>query len=303
MAAGSRITLDGAVGPVKLWHRVEGSGPWTTFLHGFPTSSWDWAKVAPLLPAGRARLYVDHLGFGDSDKPRRTCSFQEQLGLVLQLWERLGVRETALVVHDYSTSIAEEILARHAEDGWKGPRITGILLLNGGLNPELYKPLPIQMFLNNRVTGPWVARLVNKRAFDKAFARIFSPQHPPDPDELAQHWQSIEHRGGRRSYHLVGRYHWERQAQAERWTAALAAAPVPLRFAWGTLDPISGGQVIDWVRDRVPAEIAAWDDVGHYPQIEVPERVAAEVAALEAQHAQSQASPAGAALRPGQHNA
>ena len=59
-----------------------GKGPWTTFWHGFPTCSWDWAKVDELLPAGRSRLYLDHLGFGDSDKPApHTYSFDEQLGL------------------------------------------------------------------------------------------------------------------------------------------------------------------------------------------------------------------------------
>lgn len=281
MAAGSRIPLEGADGPVEVWHRIEGNGPWTTFLHGFPTSSWDWAKMLPMLPPGHSRLFVDHLGFGDSDKPRRAYSFDEQLDLVQQVWRRLGVERTNLVVHDYSVSIAQEILARYVEGRWDGPVIAGIQFLNGGLYADLYRPMAIQKLLHHRLTGALVASLIRQPAFNRAFRRVFAPDNQPTDHELAQHWASVEHRGGRRVYHLISRYHDERAANQERWAAALRGAPVPLRFAWGLLDPVSVAAIPDRLRTDVPGHLVTWNDLGHYPQLEAPARVAAEIMDLE----------------------
>ena len=49
---------------------ADGRGPSMTLLHGFPSSSHDWARVAPALAEHRL-LMPDFLGFGASDKPRR----------------------------------------------------------------------------------------------------------------------------------------------------------------------------------------------------------------------------------------
>ncbi len=46
-----------------------GSGPTMTMLHGYPSSSHDWAKVAPALAERHALLLPDFLGFGASEKP------------------------------------------------------------------------------------------------------------------------------------------------------------------------------------------------------------------------------------------
>ena len=40
-----------------------------TVLHGFPSSSHDWARAAPQLATGHALLLPDFLGFGASDNP------------------------------------------------------------------------------------------------------------------------------------------------------------------------------------------------------------------------------------------
>ena len=45
--------------------------PAVTWLHGFPMSSWDWAKLHAALGPGRRDVSLDFLGFGASEKPRR----------------------------------------------------------------------------------------------------------------------------------------------------------------------------------------------------------------------------------------
>ena len=76
---------------------VRVAGPWLTLLHGFPTSSWDWAPVAPALAARYRLLALDFLGFGASAKPRRhRYRIAEQADLVEALWRHHGVTSTAL---------------------------------------------------------------------------------------------------------------------------------------------------------------------------------------------------------------
>src|SRR5690348_16948702 len=103
-----------------------------TLLHGFPTSSHDWAPVLPFLVGMQFRVTTfDFLGFGASDKPRRhRYSLLEQADLVEAVWASLGIVRTDLVAHDYGVSVAQELLARD------GSRITSMQWLNGGLLPR-----------------------------------------------------------------------------------------------------------------------------------------------------------------------
>ena len=267
----------------RIFARVEGEGSVTTFLHGFPTSSWDWAKVAAALSSGRKRIYIDLLGYGDSDKPlQHTYSLLEELDLFEALWKHFGVEETLLVTHDVSVSIGQELLARINEGTWRGPLITGVVFLNGGLFFSVQRPLTIQRLLRNPVTGPLVTRLVTRRTFERSMKRIYGPHSAPDLDELTQQWAIIERRGGSRLSHKLSRYHDERKRLEQRWTNALSETSVPLTFVWGMRDPISGSPMFDKARQVVAkAKFVRLEDGGHYPQIEAAERIAKEIEAIE----------------------
>ena len=53
---------------------------------------------------------------------------------------------------------------------------------------------------------------------------------------------------------------------------------MPLAFTWGMLDPVSGAHMAQRIRERLPAApFLAFEDVGHWPALEVPQRVTAAV--------------------------
>ena len=285
LASGSRIPVwfpAGSAGTrgFEVFSRREGSGPWITFLHGFPTCSWDWAPVAELLKPHRRLLLFDFLGFGDSDKPaRHAYSVFDQTTIVESLWRRFDIPSTVVVAHDYGVTVAQELLARLGE-GRLAVQLEGVVLLNGGLYPEAYRPLRIQKLLANRVLGPLVNAFVNESTFRRNFASIFSRQHPVSEEELRQHWQSIARRDGVRNYHRLIQYWHQRRRYRERWAGALEQTAVPLRFLWGMDDPISGAPMAELIRARLPqAEFVALEGIGHYPQLEVPDLVAEKIAA------------------------
>src|ERR1044071_7278293 len=107
-ASGQRVPIvlpDGR--SFHLFCRVDGSGPWVTLVHGFPTCSWDWAAVGDVLVPDHPLLMPDLLVFGDSDKPREhRYSLVEQADAIEALWGHYAVQETGLVVHDIGGSIA-----------------------------------------------------------------------------------------------------------------------------------------------------------------------------------------------------
>src|SRR5207244_10291153 len=163
------------------FYRMGGSGPWLTALHGFPTSSWDWAKVVPELERRFRVLCFDFLGFGDSDKPRaHRFSIFEQADLTEALWRALGVEETVVVAHDYGATVAQELLARSET----AARVTSVILLNAAIYVRLARPLLIQRLLAARLTGPIVARVVTERTFRRSFEWTFSREHATGEAEI-----------------------------------------------------------------------------------------------------------------------
>jgi pimeloyl-ACP methyl ester carboxylesterase len=78
--------------------------------------------------------------------------------------------------------------------------------------------------------------------------------------------------------HRLLQYIPERACHHSRWESALEHSRVPLHFIWGMADPVSGAPVAAQIVRRIPsAHVVALDDVGHYPQLEVPDRVLAEL--------------------------
>ncbi|MFG3524485.1 alpha/beta fold hydrolase [Nocardia nova] len=269
IAGGSHLELSGH----RIFHRQDGpiDGRPVTLLHGYPTSSHDWVSILPALTESGCRVTtLDFLGFGASDKPRgHDYRMTEQATLVEQLWQRLGIAGTALVAHDYGVSVAQELLARDST------RVQRMAWLNGGLYPDLYRPLPIQHLMTTPI-GKILNPLMSETTFRMTLRRILG-RPVPDAD-LHQMWLAMTDGGGKHVQWALNRYHAERRANAERWQQALETYSGPTLFVWGPADPISGGHLLPRLREQLPgARFEVLDEppaTGHYPQVENPEAVA-----------------------------
>jgi pimeloyl-ACP methyl ester carboxylesterase len=260
--------------PEGAFTRVDGDldAPAVTWLHGFPMSSWDWAKLHAALGPGRRDVSLDFLGFGASEKPRRhDYSLLEQADLVEAVWRARRVTRTALVAHDYGVSVAQELLARRGA-GELSVELTEAVFLNGGLFPALHRPTRIQKLLAG--PGGWLlARQMRASTFVRSYRGVLA-QPPPD-EELREHWRAFSHDDGHGNAHLLLGYMAERRQHERRWVGALIDADLPKCFIWGPEDPVSGAHVVHELRARLPdARIEVLASVGHAPHMEVPEQVA-----------------------------
>jgi pimeloyl-ACP methyl ester carboxylesterase len=274
-AAGAIVTVDGRQ---IFERRQEGAGPLLLFLHGFPSSSYDWRAVLPLL-GERAALTLDFLGFGLSEKPRDSVySLFGQADIVERLVDG-DARTVFVVAHDMGTSVATELLARDLERRLSFS-VGGVLLLNGGMIVERTSLTWAQQALRSPL-GPLVARLSNRPLFVSQFGRLFSEAHPLSAAEARDQWALWRHAGGAQLAHRLIHYIDEREAHAPRWHGAIREWPGRLQFAWGMRDPVATPNVLAGLRELRPtALVEELVDLGHYPQIEEPARIAALIAEL-----------------------
>ena len=278
----STVDVDGV--PLAV-HDDGGAGPAVTFLHGYPSSSHDALPLFERL-AGEARLVtLDLPGFGASAKPvGHPYSIHGAADAVDAVWTSAGIDATVVVAHDYSVSVAQELLARRLERPG-GARISAVVWCNGGLWPDLHRQTLGQQLLLDPDHGAEVAAAMDEAALTAGLQGTWGQRRPMDPDESHAIWASMARDGGSTQAHRLLHYVADRREHAERWDDALARAEVPMRFVWGDLDPVSGAHVAERLEERLPAwpagrQLQRLPDVGHWPPLEAPDELAAAVRSL-----------------------
>ncbi|MFN8026963.1 MAG: alpha/beta fold hydrolase [Acidimicrobiia bacterium] len=91
------------------------SAPPLLVLHGFPSSSYDFATVLDDLARDRRVLLFDMLGYGFSAKPDLGYTMAVQADIAMAFAAEAGVTELALLSHDMGDTVGGELLARRGE--------------------------------------------------------------------------------------------------------------------------------------------------------------------------------------------
>ncbi|MGX6605034.1 alpha/beta fold hydrolase [Micromonosporaceae bacterium Da 78-11] len=119
-------TVDGR----QIFYREAGPAdkPALVLLHGFPTSSFMFRTLIPLLAADFHVIAPDHLGFGLSDAPGADefdYTFDALTDLTAGLLGHLGIERYAIYVQDYGAPIGWRLALRDPA------AITAIITQNG----------------------------------------------------------------------------------------------------------------------------------------------------------------------------
>lgn len=273
--AGEFITVDGR----RIYCHRAGVGPKLLLIHGFPTSSFDWAPMWPMLSSRFEVLTFDLLGLGFSAKPRgHRYRVHEQADLAEAVAHHYGWSDAFVLAHDYGDTVAQELLARNGPNA--ALHILRACLLNGGLFPETHRARAIQKLLASPL-GPGLVGLMSRRGFARSLNALFSPTRPLSATAIDEYWALLQHEQGIHAVPSLLGYMAERRGQRSRWVGALQTGDTPLRLICGALDPVSGLHMAARYRELVPrADVVVLDDVGHFPQLENPERVFAAVTAF-----------------------
>lgn len=114
----------------EIFYREAGpaGAPAIVLLHGYPTSSFMFRELIPLLAGDYHVIAPDHLGFGHSAAPSAaefTYTFDALAELTSGLLDQLGLDRYAIYVQDYGAPIGWRLALKHPE------RISAIVTQNG----------------------------------------------------------------------------------------------------------------------------------------------------------------------------
>ena len=250
-------------------------------IHGFPTSSYDYAEVLPALAARRRVVLMDMIGCGFSSKPDAPYTIALQADVVEGVVAAAGLTRFALLTHDMGDTVGGELLARHTAGAWD-VEVTRRVVTNGSIyiemahltdGQQLLLALPDEVLPEG--VGPDAPALGKVLA-----ATLAEKNHGMD---MTAHAELQVHDGGYRILPRLIRYIEERRANERRFTGAIETHPSPLHIVWGPEDPIAVAEMAPTLQAARPDATLTWiDGAGHYPQIEDPSAwTAAVLAALD----------------------
>ena len=116
----------------NIFYREAGApdAPKLLLLHGFPSAGHMFRDLIPLL-ADRLHIIAPDLpGFGNSDMPRRGCTFNRLADTIDRFTEIVGFDRYAIYVFDYGAPTGFRLAVRHPD------RITAIISQNGNAYEE-----------------------------------------------------------------------------------------------------------------------------------------------------------------------
>jgi pimeloyl-ACP methyl ester carboxylesterase len=240
-AEGDLVRLAVAGRPVTVFRRSAGpsTGEVWTLLHGWPTSSWDWAAITPTIERSHRTLIPDLPGVGEAPKGDGIdFSIDALAETVVALWRHERVSATRLVAHDVGATVAQELVARELEDRLEVD-ILSVTWLNGALYPDLHGPSRSQLPFD-LATDSAVPAVIDADVYCAGLTAVHHPTHQPTPHTLSQHWTAFGGNNCTRAIPRFLRFVHERQERAERLVRAIETTTVPQRFIWGDGDPIAG---------------------------------------------------------------
>ena len=251
------------------------------FLHGFPTSSFDYYKIWTLflnqnenLDTKYASLLTfDYLGYGFSDKPVNfEYSIFDMADTVEKLLLHLNITTVYLVAHDVGDTVALELLRRDNLKTKIHFKILKCVLLNGGIISSVYAPTLGQQILRTKYVSSFFAKYLFKSfVFKHTFKQVFGELHAPNATELEDFYLGIKYKNGNRVLPLTIEYMSEREQYGHVWYDALNETSLNVMFVYGPADPINPVSAfpkrlrtdIPHIKLRVLSDL-----VGHYPQFE-----------------------------------
>ena len=259
----------------------EGAGPPILFVHGTPTNSYEYRHLIAALSKRFRCIAPDHLGFGESARPRSFAYTPEAHAAVLREFvERLGLDDFTLVVHDFGGPIGLPLITDHPRHSPHPPHVSRLILMNTWAWPLDDDP---KMARGARFIGGAIGRFLYRYA--NASLRLIMPSAYGDRKKLTPeiHRRYLDVFGDRDARVLVlhalaksllgSRSHY--QSLLDRLDRLRA---MPVLIVWGMKDSAFQPYQLERWRQLLPgARVETIDGAGHWPHEEEPGRVVAAI--------------------------
>jgi pimeloyl-ACP methyl ester carboxylesterase len=265
---------------VEIFHVEIGDpeAPVLLFLHGWPTSSFDWSAVADRLNARFRVCALDFPGYGFSDKPQGWgYSLARDAELIeFYLAEVVGADTGVIVAHDRGDSVALRHAARCAQ-GQSAMRLEHLVLSNGNIFLPLSNLTTAQRQMLDERSWPQIAAVLTASGLAAGLgASTFTPPRTAEDSEVEALSALFGYNDGIKVLHETIQYLVERARDEQAWLAGLSQAQFPVTMIWGLCDAVSPPRVASYVWNeylmRKPGSNRLYfiPDANHYLQVDRP---------------------------------
>ncbi|SEG66744.1 Pimeloyl-ACP methyl ester carboxylesterase [Methylobacterium sp. 190mf] len=255
------------VNGLNIFYREAGpkDAPTVLLLHGFPSSSFQYRNLIPVLAARYHVIAPDYPGFGRSSAPDHTAfayTFTHLTDVVDAFLDQIDVKSYTLYIQDYGAPVGLRLALRHPE------RVTGLIVQNGNAYKDgiqdFWKPVE-DLWADPTAANRNVLRKVLTPELTK-WQYLNGVKDPTrvDPDTW-MHDQTLLDRPGNDQIQLDLFYDYRTNvALYPEFQAFFRARKPPTLIVWGANDaifPAAGAKA--YLRDNPQAELHLIDS-GHF---------------------------------------
>ncbi|MGH9769923.1 MAG: alpha/beta fold hydrolase [Blastocatellia bacterium] len=270
-AASSRFAdVDG----VRIHYQEKGAGAPLVLIHGYTSSSFAWKDVFEPLSRRFRVIAVDLKGFGFSGKPDGDYTRRAQGDLIVRLLDHLKIDRAILCGNSMGGEVSMNAAARHPG------RVSALILVDsagvtvsggGSVTPGVAE-WP--------VIGPAIAALAltSDSLVRDGLRKCFYDDALVTNEQVAAYYRPLKTRGGQRAAHLA-----RVQSGVNPIEPEINKIKRPTLIIWGAEDeliPLEAGRRLNEL--IAGSKLVVFDNCGHLPQAEMPERFASEVSAFVA---------------------
>jgi len=264
-----------------MFYREAGDAalPTIVLLHGFPTSSFMFRNLIPLLAERFHVIAPDYIGFGQSAAPSAEdfdYTFDELTAHVAALIDHLGLASYVLYMQDFGGPIGFRLFAERPQ------AVRGFVIQNTNAYLEGVGEPAAKVFL-----PLWAERNAETEAGARTFLAAGTTQFQYlvgarnlaaiSPDNWT-HDQALLDRPGIDSCMLDLLVDYQTNVAAyESWQAAFRTHAPQTLIVWGRDDPFFTPAGAEAFRRDLPEAELVWLDSGHFVLDENAPRVADEI--------------------------
>jgi len=267
----------------QVFYREAGdpAHPTLILLHGFPSSSFMFRNLIPLLADRFHVIAPDYIGFGQSDAPSVDdfdYSFDTLTDHVAGLIDQLGLTSYILYMQDFGGPVGFRLFTRNPQV------VTGFVIQNANAYVAGVGEAPVQIFL-----PLWEKRDAASEARARAFLTAETTRYQYEvgarnveaisPDNWT-HDQALLDRPGHDAAHLNLLENYKTNVAAyDSWHAAFRQHQPKTLIVWGKNDPFFIPAGAEAFLADLPQAKLVWLDSGHFVLDENASAVAAEITA------------------------
>jgi len=250
----------------RLHYIDEGSGEVILFVHGTPSWSFDYRHIIRNLKPHYRCIAIDHIGFGQSDKPQHfDYSLDNHVAHLEKFILEKGLDHINLVVHDFGGPIALKFAILYPQ------KIHKIIIMNSWMRSSENEPefKKFKRWFDNPLT-PFLYKYFN---FSARFLLPMSFGRKKITKTILKQYTSAFPTRKQRSgplgffYALLHQQSWFE----EIWEQRKSISKKPVLLIWGMADPALQPKLIDSFQEGfVNIQIVKLEGCGHFPQEEEP---------------------------------